>query len=797
MAKSKTTQKTSSKTFKKKIVSAIAKPVRLVKLFKKVQKRDGSIVSFERGRIIAAVTKAMNATGELSEGAPEMVASAVVADLIRIHGEEKGYIPSVEEIQDTVEKQLILKKFTATAKAYILYRERHAELRKLRRPVPEHVRKLTAESKKYFRNALSEYVYYTTYSKWVPGESRRETWVETIARYVDFMRENLGDKLTEKEYAEVTDYMREMKALGSMRLLWSAGAAARTTNVAAYNCSFVAPSAWKDFGEVMYILMCGTGVGFSVEHQTVERLSLIERQTGEKLETHIVEDSKEGWADAFILGLETWSSGKDITFDYSNVRPAGARLKTMGGRASGPAPLKALIDFSREKMLARQGRRLTTLDAHDILCKIGEIVVMGGVRRSALISLSDLDDTEMRTAKNGQFYMTNPQRSMANNSAAYNDKPIMEQFLDEWVNLAKSGSGERGIFNRGSLKQQLPARRWKVFEPDAWSSGTNPCGEIVLKSKQFCNLSEVVARADDTEESLMEKVRVATILGTYQASLTDFKYLSKEWKEHCEQEALLGVSITGQWDCQAVRKPGTMRKLKEIAIETNREYARRFDINQSTCITCVKPSGNGSQLFDSSSGMHPRHAKYYIRRVRIERHNPVFMMLRDMGVPYHPEVGQQEETANTFVLEFPIKAPGTVFKDDLSSLNQLNYWKMVKENYPEHNPSTTISVGADEWLTVGNWVYENWDMVGGLSFLPRSEHVYRLAPYEEVTEEEYNCLANKFPEIDFSKIVLYEYDDEAVQGSKELACVAGVCEIEITPSENSGSSVVRAVSESK
>jgi ribonucleoside-diphosphate reductase alpha chain len=371
---------------------------------------------------------------------------------------------------------------------------------------------------------------------------------------------------------------------------------------------------------------------------------------------------------------------------------------------------------------------------------------------------------------------------MANNSAVYTEKPTLETFLDEWVNLMKAKSGERGIFNRGGLKHQLPARRWNVFKQDVETSGTNPCGEIVLKSKQFCNLSEVVARSDDTEETLMDKVRVATMLGTYQAGLTNFPYLSKEWKKNCDEEALLGVSITGQFDCKALRNPQTLRKLKEVAIETNRKYAAKLGINPSTCVTTVKPSGNGSQLFDSSSGMHPRHAPFYVRRIRIESHNPIFMMLRDMSVPMQPEVGQTADSATTFVVEFPVKAPkGSVYKDDLSAIDQLTYWKMLKENYTEHNPSTTVSISDDEWLQVANWVYENWDMVGGLSFLPRADHVYRLAPYEAITEERYNEMVKDFPQIDFSKIVLYEYDDKTT-GSKELACASGTCEIDIVAS---------------
>ncbi len=749
----------------------------------KVKKRDGSLVPFEPARVSTATFKAMKASGEGSEKDAERVANDVVKELLKIKQKGgKDYVPSVEEVQDLVEKQLIFHSFAATAKAYILYRQRRTELRQERGEVPKEVREMVAESKKYFRNQLSEYVYYTTYSRWLDDKGRRETWLETVDRYITFMREQLGEKLKDKEYDEVREYMAGMSALGSMRLLQFAGKAAANTNVAAYNCSFTAPSSWQDFAEIVYILMCGTGVGYSVEEQNIGQLPMIKRQTGEKLKTYVIDDSREGWADSLAYGMNVWSSGKDVQFDYSQLRPRGARLKTMGGRSSGPDPLRNLLNFTREKMLARQGRRLKTIDAHDIICKIGEVVVAGGVRRSALISLSDLDDMEMREAKNGQFYLTNPERSMANNSVAYNEKPTMAQFLDEWVNLAKAGSGERGIFNRGSLKTQLPTRRWKVFEKDKDDSGTNPCGEIILKSKQFCNLTEVVARPEDNEETLMEKVRVATILGTYQATLTKFPYLSKKWKDNCEEEALLGVSVTGQWDCSALRNPSVFRKLKEVAIETNRKYAERFGINRSTCITTVKPSGNGSQLFDSSSGMHPRHAPYYIRRVRVEGHNPIFQMLKDMGVPYHPEVGQDPSTATTFVLEFPIQSPKSkAFKNDLTAIEQLEYWKMVKENYTEHNPSTTISVGEEEWLKVGHWVYENWDMVGGLSFLPRSNHVYRLAPYEEISAEQYAEFASKFPQIDFAKLVLYERQDNT-EVKKELACVSGVCEVDYSPS---------------
>lgn len=524
--------------------------------------------------------------------------------------------------------------------------------------------------------------------------------------------------------------------------------------------------------------MCGTGVGWSVESENIQALPQIQKQTGKKITAHSVLDSKEGWADAFSLGLQTWFNGNDISFDYSLIRPAGSRLKTMGGKSSGPQPLQSLLEFTRERILRKQGRHLSNLDAHDIICKIGECVVAGGVRRSAMISLSDLDDEAIRDSKKGQFYLHEGQRMLANNSAVYLSKPTPTEFLDEWVALMKSGSGERGIFNRGSLLNTLPKRRLSQFKGGIYPQwGTNPCGEIILQSKQFCNLSEVVARAEDTIETLMKKIRIATILGTYQSTLTYFPYLSKEWKKNCEKERLLGVSITGQWDCALVRNSEVLEKLKNEAIRVNKKYAQKFGINPSTCITCVKPSGNTSQTVDCSSGMHPRHAPYYIRRIRISSTDALFKMLKDQGIPYFPEVGQTLDTATTYVLEFPIKAPeGAIYKDDLDAISQLEHWKTVKQYYTEHNPSVTVSVGENEWLAVAHWVYQNWDLVGGLSFLPRSNHVYQLAPYEAITEKTYTLMNERLGTIDFSKIVNYEREDET-EIKKELACVAGICEI--------------------
>ncbi len=758
-------------------------PVKIKASFQYIRKRDGRLVKFDQERITDAVVKAMKATDEGGLEVALQISDAVLKDLIKKHTKNGAmpadYSPHIEEIQDLVETHLILSDFAKTAKAYILYRNERSRLREKRREIPEHVKKLAEESKKYFRNSLSEFVYYRSYSRWIDDEGRRETWIETVDRFMTFMKKRLGEKVHENEYGELREAILKQEVMPSMRLMWAAGHAAEKTNVSAYNCSFIAPRKLKDFAEIMYLAMCGTGVGFSVERQNVHALPQIKKQSAvKKMPVHLVEDSKEGWADAFHLGMKAWFDGHDVKFDYSQLRPAGARLHTMGGKSSGPQPLINLMEFTKAKVLSRQGQRLSSLDAHDIICKIGEIVVMGGVRRSALISLSDLDDQELRTAKQGQFYVTHPERAMSNNSAVYNEKPKATEFMEEWLALAKSGTGERGIFNRGSLEQQLPARRWKVFKKDAATCGTNPCGEIVLKSKQFCNLSEVIARAEDTKESLLRKVRLAAILGTYQSTLTDFPYLSKEWKEHCEEERLLGVSITGQWDCPAVRDEKVLRTMRDEAVAVNKKYAGRFGINASTCVTCVKPSGTVSQLVDASSGLHARHAKYYIRRIRIAASDSLFSMLRDQKVPYQPEVGQSEGTASTYVIEFPVAAPKhATFRKELTAAEQLDYWKKVKTNFTEHNPSVTISVADNEWLEVANWVYANWGMIGGLSFLPRDEHAYALAPYEEITEETYLERAKNFPDIDFAQILLYEREDET-QGSKELACVSGVCEIQ-------------------
>lgn len=753
-----------------------------------VVKRDGSVVPFMSAKIATAAERALRESGEWYSGAETRVAEAVTERLIERNTDAP---PSVESIQDIVEKELMRLGFPAAAKAYILYRAERSHVRATRATIPTLLRKKAEESQRAFAdNPLGYFVYLRSYARWIPSEGRRETWVETVDRYVDFMRENLKDRLSDGEYAEVREAILTQQVMPSMRLMQFAGEPARRCNSCAYNCTFIAPTGLRDFAEIMYLSMQGCGVGFSVESEYVEQLPQIARQHRGEVRTHTIGDSKEGWCDALTLGLESWYGGRDITFDFSEIRPAGARLKTMGGKASGPEPLRSLLSFARARILARQGRRLRPIDVHDIICKIGECVVSGGVRRTAMISLSDLDDTDLRDAKKGQFFLSDPHRSVANNSAVYEVRPTASVLMDEWVALMKSGSGERGIFNRHALRATLPARRASYFDSVGLLGtdgvvgpvGTNPCGEIILQSKQFCNLSEVIARPSDTRDSLIHKTRIATLLGTYQATLTSFRYLSREWTEHCEAERLLGVSITGQWDSAEVRKPETLRALRDTAIAANAEYAARFGINPATAVTAIKPSGTVSQTLNTSSGIHPRHAQFYVRRIRISATDALFKLLKESGAPYHPEVGQSSDSATTYVVEFPIRAPeGATVRDDLTALEQLEYWKNVKQNYTEHNPSATISVGENEWIEVVNWVYRYFDIVGGLSFLPRTEHVYQLAPYEAISEERYLELVTAFPVIDYAHLYEYEHSDETEQ-KRELACAGGTCEIEIVPS---------------
>ncbi len=746
------------------------------KYLTKIQKRNGTIVAFEFSKIVDVIEKAMLATGEGSFEEATLVGHKVASEMMRIAKTYKNFLPTVEGCQDEVERQLILSDYVATAKAYILYRAERSKQRDVIASVPEDVKKKVREGSAYFKSAYQEFIFYQFYARWRDDIGRRETWIEAIDRFIAYMRERLGSKLTDKEYAETRDAILKQDVCPSMRLLWSAGRACDATDVVAYNCAYIAPVSWRDLSEIMYVSMCGAGCGFAVEPENVEKFPQIKKQTGKHADPIVVEDSKEGWCRAFVAACEVWESGRDVTIDYSKIRPAGARLSTMGGRASGPAPLQELMQFTRRKMFARQGRRLTTLDLHDIICQIGLIVVAGGVRRSALISLSALDDREMRDAKKGAFWQTEGQRSMANNSAVYEVRPQAGEFLEELTALVTSGSGERGIFNRGGLENQVPKRRWDKIQGLS-QVGVNPCGEIYLRSKQFCNLTSIVIRPEDSMKDLKRKMRIATLLGTYQATLTRFGYLSEEWKNNCEEEQLLGVSLTGYYDNTIVRDDKNLEELRAEGIKVNREYAKRWKRNPSSAITCVKPHGNSGQLLGVGSGMHPWFSKYFIRRVRISVNDPLLKLAKEHGVPMHPEVGYSTSNATTMVLEFPVKAPeGAVVSKDVSAIEMLHEWKRLKEHFTEHNPSVTIYVNDDEWMQVANFVYEHWDIVGGLSFLPRSNHVYQLAPYEEITKEEYERRKKELGELDFSRLVIYEKNDQTI-GAKELACAGGVCEI--------------------
>jgi len=620
-----------------------------------------------------------------------------------------------------------------------------------------------------FKNEVAEFIYKRTYSRWLEEEGRREDWPETIERFISFLISKRPD-IPEKTINKIRKYMTEFAVMPSMRFLWAAGPAAEFDNTCIYNCAFGKINAVEAFSECLYVLMCGTGYGFSVEKEEVMKLPEVpEIKSGQALPKVIIKDSKAGWADSVKTLMGSLYDGQNLYFDYSEIRLEGARLHTMGGRASGPAPLVKLHDFIRETMHNAQGRKLTTLEAHDVCNQIAEIVVVGGVRRSSQISLSDLDDNDMRHAKEWPFPI---KRAMANNSAVFREKPSAADFLVEWGALAKSGTGERGIFNLEAAQNRAPSRR---YAPKI--QGTNPCGEIMLRDMQFCNLSEVVVRADDDLDTLLDKVETATWLGVIQATFTDFPYLRKEWKKNCDVERLLGVSLTGQMDNPSILTSECLSALKSRVLRISRKAADVLDINVPVATTCVKPSGTVSQLVDSASGVHPRYSQYYIRRYRIAARDPLFAMMKDAGIPCNPEVGQKKEDASTWVLEFPVKSPdGCLTRKDVSALDQLSHYKNLQHNWCEHNASMTVYVRDDEWFEVGNWVYKNWDIINGVSFLPYDGGKYKLAPYEEIDVHTYERLIKGLPVIDYTQLSEYELTDNT-QGKAEFACVGDKCEI--------------------
>lgn len=745
-----------------------------------IRKRDGLFLPFDDRKIYNALLKAFIASNESNN------ISYTCSDLTRkvVNEVTQDSMITVEGVQDKVEEILMKNDYAETARRYIIYRYQHSQIRRLQKDGEREITindlKLYQESSDLFNHdPLRQTVYYRSYSRWLEQKGRRETWVETVDRYMNFMRSKLGTLLVEQEYEEVQSAILHQEVMPSMRLLHFAGPAAEKCNVSVYNCTYTTPRSIKDIVDILYLCMSGSGVGFSVEKDVIKSLPIVRKKNNPTIETFTIQDSKEGWCDALEVGLNTWYRGDIVNFDYSKIRPAGSRLRTTGGKASGPEALKHLLEYIKDKLTYTTDRKLTSIDVHDIICKIGEVVVSGGVRRTALISLSNLDDEEMRESKSGSFWLHSSHRSMANNSAVYNTKPSMTQFMKEWLSLMESGTGERGIFNRGGLMKVLPDRRIEILKEKIDQIGTNPCGEILLQNYQQCNLSEVVCKADDTVKTLRRKIQIATLIGTYQSTLTDFKYIKNVWTDNNKEERLLGVSLTGQWDCPVVRDPEVMSDLRQTAIATNEIYANRFNINRSTAITCVKPSGTVSQLVNSSSGMHPRFADYYIRRIRINAKDPILNMLKDQGYNVVPEVGQMIDTATTFVVEFPVKSPdGAITVDQVSAFEQLEYWKMVKLNYTEHNPSVTIYIKEDEWLQVGQWLWDNWDIVTGLSFLPYSDHIYTLAPYEKITKEQYEQIKEVIPDIDFSKLVRYENTD-TTDLKMEPACSSGKCEFAV------------------
>jgi ribonucleoside-diphosphate reductase alpha chain len=557
-----------------------------------------------------------------------------------------------------------------------------------------------------------------------------------------------------------------------MRLLAMAGPAARRNNIALYNCSYMPVDSIDSFVEALIISMSGCGVGFSVESQYVEKFPRIVRQSGRPPQTHIVADSSEGWAEALRIGLEAWFNGEDVKFDYTQVRPAGAPLRVKGGRASGPEPLRKMLDFARTRILGRQGSFLRSLDAHDIMCAVGDAAVSGGVRRTAMISLFDYNDKEMLHCKDGDFWRNNSQRWNANNSAVWPERELAQAEITRFVlDMVESGRGEPGIFNRKAAIESRPERR------KAAVFGTNPCGEIILRPFQFCNLTSAVARHEDDFESLKEKVELATIIGTIQSMATYFPGLRDEWRNNCAEERLLGVDLNGQMDSPAAQDPAIQERLRDVIVDTNAHYAGLLGINQSAACSCVKPSGNSSQLLDSSSGLHARWAPFYIRNVRVASHSPILKVFSDAGAPMDPENGQSPDNASTWVIHFPVKAPdGAIVRNERSALQQCDFWLQNKLHYTEHNPSVTITYKEDEVLDIIKWIWEHQDKIGGMAFLPAYDAQYDQMPYEEITNDEFERLNEEFPTIDFSKIYRYEEED-LTTAAQEFACLAGGCDI--------------------
>ncbi len=780
-----------------------------------IRKRDGSEVPFNGSRICRAIWLAMQSQGEGSEKeavyATDRVINALAAKV------NPQQLLNIDEIQDIVISELgKIGGLEKTTKHYTIWRHEHDKTRDASKYV---TRQIGSDLNTFHSNPVGFWML-RKYARNVAGADRRETWIEVCDRYVNYMRKRLNELANSYEsnangnidkravaintiyndntFKEIRNAIINMEVMPAMRIMQLAGEAIDRTDACAYNCAYTVLEKLDDIADSAYILMCGAGVTYSVEYNT-EALPIIAKWSGEFIDDpkqithspHIIGDSREGWCDAIKAGLHAWYAGLDIKFDYSKIRPAGSILKTMGGTASGDRPLREFLEFTKQKIRSRERRRLTPLMLHDIMCKLVAIVEMGNMRRAAGASLSCLDDIEMRDCKIGQFWHDNPQRSATNNSAVYEHPPTFQELASEMLALDRNGTGERGIFYRPGILGQMPKRRLDYFikegvvrldtngNPEFTGTdyiGSNPCFEIFLRNKCFCNLTEIICRETDTVESLLRKARIATLIGTYQATLTNFKYIDPKWKHNCEAERLLGVSLTGMRDSPVVCEPITMRTLRDEIIKINADIANAIGINQATATTCVKPSGSVSKLVNASAGIAPRYAKYYIQRFRSSPSNPLFRMLRDQGAPCVPEYGQTPANATVWVIEFPVQSPeNTITKNDLNAMDQLEFWRSVKTNYCEHNPSTTILIRDCEWTTVLNWVYHNINIIGGLAFYPFDNKTFELQPLEECDEDKYIALKTIYDGIDFSKIVAYERGS-TYQPERELACSGLTCE---------------------
>jgi len=746
-----------------------------------VVKRNSETVDYSKLKIIVAVRNCFINSLEWPADQAQDAADKVATQVDHLLPFEEAPV-SVERIQDMVEQQLMALGYHDAAKAYILYREEHRRAREEQQVDPAIVEAF-GRGKEYFtgpNHAIQLFQAMNKFARFDWDKGRREIWPETVDRVVGYTKQHLdadfAGKVDPKALERLRDGLVNLRAAPAMRLVQMAGPALERCQTGVFNCSFQFLKEPRDMAEELYLLMQGCGVGFSVEaaHATDKWSRIKKQRKRANKDTFVVEDTTEGWCDSYLAGIERWMDGYDIEYDYSKIRPEGAILKTKGGRASGPQPLMDLHTFARNQFLSRQGQRLHSIHLHDVNCFAHRIVQMGGVRRASGISLSDLEDDEMRRCKDGEFWNNNPQRNQANNSAVYDEQPDALTFMEEWMSLAKSGSGERGIFNRGSLRRHFPERR-KVGR---WVFGTNPCGEIILRHKQFCNLSIAVIRPTDTWDEILEKVVLATIWGTIQSTMTHFSYVCDDWKKNCEDERLLGVDLLGHLD-HPLLKPGSeglaarLDSLLRLVRQTNEEWSQQLGINPSVAVTCGKPSGDSSQFFDCAAGFKPHHGEYYIRRCRVNASDPVGRMLRDQGVPCHMDY----DNSGLLVLEFPVKAPeGALILGDMTALEQLEHWKVYKQHYTEHNPSVSIYVKDDEWFRVGNWVYENWEIVSGLAFMPHFGGVYPLAPYEAIDEARYEKRAAAFPDIDWSQIVRYEDEDMTVS-AQTYACTGDQCSL--------------------